>query len=111
MEQFQENVEYLKNEGFSEVEAKRQSFSALVPQLTKKLAEVYLNHLQWMSQMKKDPVQKKIMETKERFVEEDSFDSDEAMEAAVEKRKFLLQNMLEDRQHFHDSDNDDTGVH
>ena len=71
-----------------------------------------MDRLQWMSQMKKDPVHKKIMETRKRFVEDESFDPDEAMEAAIEKRKFLLQRMLEDRQHFHDSDDDnDTGVH
>jgi hypothetical protein len=34
LEQFQENVESLNNEGFSEDEAKRQSFSGLLPKLT-----------------------------------------------------------------------------
>ena len=83
LDEFQEDVEYLKNKGFSEVEAKWQSFSALLPKLTKELGDVYLNHLQWMSQMKKDPVHKKTMETRKRFVEDDSFDPDEAMEAAI----------------------------
>ena len=35
LDKFQENVECLNNEGFSEVEAKRQSFSELLPNLTK----------------------------------------------------------------------------
>ena len=72
-----------------------------------------MDHLQWMSQMKKDPVHRKIMETRKRFVEDDSFDPDEAMEAATEKRKFLLQRMLDDRRYFDDcdDDDDDTGVH
>jgi hypothetical protein len=35
LDTFQENVENLNNEGFSEVEAKRQSFSELLPKLTK----------------------------------------------------------------------------
>ena len=113
LDEFQENVENLKNKGSSEVEAKRQSFSALLPTLTKELKDVYLDHLQWMSQMKKDPVHRKIMETRKRFVEDDSFDPDEAMEAATEKRKFLLQRMLDNRRYFDDcdDDDDDTGVH
>ena len=46
LDEFQENVEYLKNKGFSEVEGKWQSFSALLPKLTKELlGDVYLNRL------------------------------------------------------------------
>ena len=40
------------------------------------------------------------METRKRFVENEcSFDPDEPLSAAIEKRKFGLQRMLEDRQH------------
>ena len=45
--------------------------------------------------MKKDPVHKKIMETRKRFVEDDSFDGHEALTAAINKSKFLLEPMLE----------------
>ena len=54
------------------------------------------------SEMKRDPVHRKIMKTKEAFVGEDEFDPDEAVAAAVRKRKFLLERTLEDRQHFPD---------
>ena len=47
------------------------------------------------------------MKTKDAFVAEDKFDPDKALVAAVKKRKFLLERMLEERQHFPDEDDDD----
>ena len=66
-----------------------------------------------MAEMKKDPIHKKIMETRKRFVKDDSFDADEALTAAIKKRKFLWEGMLQDRQHFSDNDDDgdETDVH
>ena len=61
-----------------------------------------------MRQMKRDPVHRKIMKTKDDvFVDEDDFDPDEALTAAIKKRKFLLERLLEDRQYFPDSNEDD----
>jgi hypothetical protein len=54
LDKFQENVECLNNEGFSEVEAKRQSFSELLPKPTKELEGIYVERLLWMSHMRKD---------------------------------------------------------
>ena len=53
LDKFQENVESLNNEGFSEVEAKRQSFSEVLPKLTKELEDIYVERLLWMSHMRK----------------------------------------------------------
>ena len=44
----------------------------------------------WMHEMKKDPVHRKIMQTKREFMENDDFDPQEALEAAIDKRKFLI---------------------
>ena len=110
-DEFQENVERLEKEGSSTNKAKRESFSAVLPKLRKELQDVYLDRLHWMSEMKKDPVHKKIMKTRKRYLEDDSFDPDEAMVAAVKKRKYQLQHMLEDKQHFYDDDDDDTDVY
>ena len=60
-----------------------------------------------MSELKRDPVHRKIMKTRDPFVAEDEFDPDEALVASVKKRKFLLERMLENRQHFHDDDDDE----
>ena len=74
-----------------------------VPELQKEF-DVYVDNLRWMEALKNDPVHRKIMETKETFANEDSFDPDEALSAAVDKRKFLLKQLLEDQGRFSDSD-------
>ena len=102
-----ELVQSFENNGFSEIDAKKQAFSEILPELQKELGNIYLVRLQWMFEMKRDPVHRKIMKTKDAFVDEDEFDPDEALAAAVRKRKFLLKRMLEDRQHFPDEEDDD----
>ena len=50
--------------------------------------------------VQKDPIHKKIMATREDYVNKDMFDPDEAIAAAVKKRKFLLKRLLEDQGRF-----------
>ena len=52
-----------------------------------------MERLLWMQQLKKDPIHQKIMQTRGSFVDSDDFDPDEAMEAAVNKRKFLIKRL------------------
>ena len=107
LDKFQENVECLNNEGFSEVEAKRQSFSEVLPKLTKELEDIYVERLLWMSHMmRKDPIHKKIMQTRENLIDVDFLDREEALYSAVEKRKFLFKRLLEKRQHYSDDESD-----
>jgi hypothetical protein len=106
LDKFQENVECLNNEGFSEVEAKRQSFSEVLPKLTKELEDIYVERLLWMSHMRKDPIHKKIMQTRDNLVDVDFLDREEALYSAVEKRKFLFKRLLEKRQHYSDDESD-----
>ena len=47
-----------------------------------------------MKQLKNDPVHQKIMQTRDAFMDSDDFDPEEAMEAAVDKRKFLIKRLL-----------------
>ena len=103
---FEEMKESLLNSGLDEQSAKDQAYSNILPKLQKELENIYLERLLWMSQLKKDPIHKKIMHTKETLVNEDSFDPDEALEAAIDKRKFLLKQLLEDQGRFSDSDDD-----
>ena len=58
--------------------------------LQKELASIYFQRLQWIQQLKKDAVHKKIMQTKNALVNDHDFDPEEAMEAAVNKKKFLI---------------------
>ena len=88
-----ELVESFQNDGFNEIAANKQAFSEILPKLRKELGNVYSNRLEWMAEMKKDPIHK-IIETRKRFIQDDSFDTDEALTAAIKKRKFLLERKL-----------------
>ena len=100
-----ELVQSFENDGFNEIDAKKQAFAAILPELRKELGNIYMDRLQWMSQLKRD--HRKVMKTRDALVADDEFEPDEALVAAVKKRKFLLERMLEDRQHFHDDDVDE----
>ena len=74
-----ELVQSFENDGFSKIDAKKQAFAAILPELRKELGNVYMDRLQWMSQLKRDPVHRKIMKTRDAFVADDEFDPDEAL--------------------------------
>ncbi len=76
------------------------------PMLKKKLGCIYMERFLWMKQLKNDPVRKKIMQTKDAFVDNDDFDSEEAMEAVVDKRKFLIKRLVKDC-NFDEGDDDE----
>ena len=91
---FEEMKESLINGGRDEQSAKDKAYSNILPKLQKELENIYVERLVWMRQLKKDPVHKKIMHTKDELVENDDFAPEEAMEAAVDKRKFLIRRLL-----------------
>ena len=66
-----------------------------------------MERLLWMQQLKKDPIHQKIMQTRDSFVDCDDFDPDEAMEAAVNKRKFLMKRFLKDYSFTEENDDKD----
>jgi hypothetical protein len=55
-----------------------------------------------MKQLKKDPVHRKIMHTKDTLV--DDFDPEEALEAAVDTRKFLIKRLLKGHKFYEEND-------
>ena len=87
-------------EGHDESEAKQEAFEKILPIFQKKLGDVYMDNLAWMIALKKDPIHKKIMATRDDYVNNNMFDPDEAIAAAVKKRKFLLKRLLEDQGRF-----------
>ena len=56
----------VQNDGISELDAKKQAFSEILLKLGKSLRNVYTDRLHWMWDMKKDPIHKKVMETRKR---------------------------------------------
>ena len=80
-----------------------------MPKQQKDLESIYLERLLWMRQLKKNRVHRKVMNTRDEFINRDGFDHDEALEAAVDKRKFLLKRLLKDNS-FIEDENADSNV-
>ena len=97
--------------GLDEETAGETAYSNILPELQKELESIYLQRLQWIQQLKKDPVHNKIMQTKNALANDDDFDPEEAMEAAVNKRKFLIKRRLKDYSFTEDSDNEEDYYH
>ena len=92
-----ENVKgILINSGIDEQTARDQAYSNVLPKLQKELESVYMQRLMWMAQVKNDLIHRKIMQTKNALMKNDDFDPEEAMEAAIDKRKFLIRRLLKD---------------
>ena len=97
----------LIHSGLDEQSAEEIAYSNVLPMLQKELESIYMEQLLRTKQLENDPVHKKIMQTKDAFVDNDDFDQEEAMEAAVDKRKFLIKKLLKDYTFTDDSDSDD----
>ena len=105
LSEFEELTQNFTAEGFDENEAKDKAYLLIVPKLRKDLQNIYyLKRLLWIRQLKKDPILKKIMETRDVFVNDDNFDHREALEAAIDKRKFLLKRLFRNTRYPSDID-------
>ena len=93
-DQYEDILQAFLMEGQDETESKQEAFAQILPVFQKELGDVYMNNLAWMKALKKDPIHKKIMATRDDFVNNDMFDQDEAIPAAVDKREFLLKRLL-----------------
>ncbi|XP_015753238.1 PREDICTED: tumor rejection antigen P815A-like [Acropora digitifera] len=94
-EEVQENL----RQGLIKDDAEIQASLRLLPVYRKKLRHLHLQYLRWYHDLKTDPVHKKVMKTLRSFMEDDEMDYTEAVEAAISKRKYLL-NSLFDLEHF-----------
>ena len=104
---FQEMKMNLTHSGLDEETAGETAYSNILPELQKELECIYLQRLQWIQELKKDPVHKKIMQTYPAFVNDDDFDPEEALEATVNKRKFLIERRLKDYSFTENSDDEE----
>ena len=96
-DQYDDILQALLMEGHDESEAKEEAFEKILPVFQKELSAVYMNNLAWVKTLKKYPIH---MATRDDYVNNDMFDQDEAIAAAVDKRKFLLKRLLEDQGRF-----------
>ena len=97
----------LMDNGLDEQSARDQAYSNVLPKLQKALESVYMQRLTWMVQLKNDPIHRKIIQTKNALMKNDDFDPEEAMEAAIDKRKFLIKRLLKDYSFTKKSDDED----
>ncbi len=82
---FEEMKMNLIHSGLDKQSAEEKAYSNVLPMLQKELESIYVERFLLMKQLENDPVHKKIMQTKDAFVDNDYFDPEEAMEAAVDK--------------------------
>ena len=94
--EFEEIKEDLMHTGLDTETATDKATSKILPKIQKDLEDIYVERLMWMNEMKRDPVHRKIMQTKREFIDNDGFDQQEALEAAIDKRKFLISRHLKD---------------
>ena len=106
-EEYEELVDTYTHEGIDKDRAHSKAYQKLLPALQRETREIYLQYLNWIRDLKRDPIHKQIMETKHDFMSNDDFDEEEATEAAVSKRKFLLNRIFTDEDGYETDRNDD----
>ena len=79
----------LTHSGLDEQTAGETAYTNILPELQKELKSIYLQRVQWIQLLKKDPVHKKIMQTKDALVNDEDFDPEEAMEQRSIRENFL----------------------
>ena len=84
----------MQEDEISNEEATKHVYDALVPAYTKELMKVYKKYLRLLKGFQRDSTHRKIWKTMKRLKEEEDYDEDESIDAAVKERKFLLQRML-----------------
>ena len=94
----------LRKEGLGKKLAQIRAYNEMLPELRKALRQVYIDHLKWVHVLREDPIHEAILETRKKFQEEEDMDFNEAVEAAVNQRKYLLNRAF---QPMEESDTDD----
>ncbi|PFX15461.1 hypothetical protein AWC38_SpisGene20314 [Stylophora pistillata] len=89
-----------------EKEGTSENHYSLLPLARRNLRRIYLHRLKWYNHIKQDKIHRQAMYTARRLMNEYGMDWEEALEAAVDRRKFLL-NRLINKPLLDESDNDD----
>ena len=74
--------------------AEAKAHNILLPHYRKELRKILMEKLEWMHGMKKDPIYRRIMQTKNELIDIGEYDRREATEAAIHARKFLLNRLF-----------------
>ena len=93
-DQYEDILQALLMEGHDESEAKEEVFEKILPVFQKELADVYMNNLAWMKALRKDPIHKKVMATRDDYVNNDMFDQDEAYSSGRRQEKVFVETAI-----------------
>ena len=93
-EEQEDLVHELQENGQALEDAEAQAHNKMLPVYRKELRKILLEKLEWMHEMKKDPYYRKIIKTRQDLIDVDGYDWMEASEAAIHRRKFLLNKLF-----------------
>ena len=91
---YQQKKQKLMEEGHSEDVAEVTAHNQLVPRYQEALAKQYEMYLKVREGMEYDDIHEKVMKTMDKLMDEEDYDADEAIHAAVKRRKSLLKDFV-----------------
>ena len=95
LKDFRHLVNSLRKAGLSKKRARIRAYNEMLSELQKVLRQQYIDHLKWVHVLREDPIHDAILETRKKFQEEEGMDFNEAVEAAVNQRKYLLNRVFQ----------------
>ena len=107
LKDFRHLVNSLRKAGLSKKRARIRAYNEMLSELQKVLRQQYIDHLKWVHVLREDPIHDAILETRKKFQEEEGMDFNEAVEAAVNQRKYLLNRVFQPMEE-PDTDEEDT---
>ena len=105
-EKLENLIHELQENGHTSESAEAQAHNRMLPVYRKELRNILLNKLEWMHEIKKDPYYRKIMKTRQELMDIDGYDWMEATEAAIHRRKFLLNILFSEQEIPNEEDRD-----
>ena len=95
-EQYEEQVDKITEEGLSNEDARVVAYKDMAPIYRKEISDRYLAKVLWYKSLSRDPIHRKIRDTARRLKDEEEYEDEESWKYAVQKRKFLLDEVLKD---------------
>ena len=95
LKEYGQAVKDLRQTGLSKTQAKIRAYNEMLTELQKELRTQYIEHLKWVRKLNDDPIHQAVIDTRNKLMEEEAMDADEAIEAAVNQRKYLLNRVFE----------------
>ena len=93
-EPYTKQIQRFMVKGKNQTYAEDAAFKTLLPVSRRRLRRFYLQCLKWIHRIKHDALHRKVKKTLQHFIDEDNVDFDEAVESAVDTRKFLLNRVI-----------------